>query len=234
MIKIYCSVLKRPKTLFETEEDAHRFIWDNVLEPETTLITPYFCEACNCWHITSTNTVRCSLVDRGEALRIDLPPKKVIDEEVARDEMIKRGMKRINKLISNIEGDLGKKKYKEYTKDILMSHLEKVNSTEVELNELLTTKIINSVKGAKKHKDKCTFRINTIKGKIMKGLALNICKRIEDKIEEVKRLRGYGEFEEANELINEAKTEILGLETQVEDLDYTLGLRREIRILEGR
>lgn len=68
----------------------------------------------------------------------------------------------------------------------------------------------------------------------MKGLALNICKRIEDKIEEVKRLRGYGAFEEANELINEAKTEILGLETQVEDLDYTLGLRREIRILEGR
>lgn len=37
MKQIYCSVLKRPKALFETEEDAHRFIWDNVLEPEKNI-----------------------------------------------------------------------------------------------------------------------------------------------------------------------------------------------------
>lgn len=44
----------------------------------------------------------------------------------------------------------------------------------------------------------------------------------------------YGAFEEADELINEAKMEILGLEMQVGDLEYTLGLRKEIRILEGK
>jgi hypothetical protein len=230
MKQIYCSVLKRPKTLFETEEDAHRFIWDNVLEPEKTLITPYYCEVCNCWHITSTNTVKCRLVSRGEIRKITLPSKKVINKE----EIFKKGVKEINIKISKIEGDLGKKRYKEFSKDILKFHLGKVNDVENELNELLTLEIINSIKGAKRCKDKCIFRIDILKEKIIGGFTLNICKRIESKIEEVKRLREYGAFEEADELINEAKMEILGLEMQVGDLEYTLDLRKEIRILEGR
>lgn len=78
------------------------------------------------------------------------------------------------------------------------------------------------------------LQIDILKEKIIEGFTLNICKRIESKIEEVKRFREYGAFEEADELINEAKMEILGLEMQVGDLEYTLGLRKEIRILEGK
>ena len=52
--KIYCRKYGRAKVLFETRDAAERYIeYMNTFRPGANQLFTYYCEHCQCWHITS-------------------------------------------------------------------------------------------------------------------------------------------------------------------------------------
>lgn len=205
--RIYCPLANRAKMLFESKDEADRFIEFNS-EDFTGNKKPtraYYCTCCGGWHITSKDNIHIS-------------EEKDIENQKEIEDINRR---KLNKQITSIEQKIGKKdKYKTKSKEQLLSYLDEIKQVEG---------FMNANKKETLSRARAYHRLNLLRDKIFQGLVFNVYRKIVDEIQEVRKLILLFENKErTDEMLNEIEKEVTELEEKLGYSKLTEDLRKRI------
>lgn len=205
--RIYCPLANRAKMLFESKDEADRFIEFNS-EDFTGNKKPtraYYCTCCGGWHITSKDNIHIS-------------EEKDIENQKEIEDINRR---KLNKQITSIEQKIGKKdKYKTKSKEQLLSYLDEIKQVE---------DFMNANKKETLSRARAYHRLNLLRDKIFQGLVFNVYRKIVDEIREVRKLILLFENKErTDEMLNEIEKEVTELEEKLGYSKLTEDLRKRI------
>lgn len=236
--RIFCHLAKRAKMLFKDEKEAYRFIKFNTSEfrkeNKKAPIRVYYCASCKGWHITSKENTN---YDQEKDIEVQ---EEIIDKVIQNykiknikvlspDEIRIQKIKEINKKLEIIKSGLGKKKYKTYSRETLLTYLENIKEVE--------NLIENNLEISSSRRKGMYSIIENSKEKIIDGFTINIYSEIVGKIDETEKLILYlgRKSKEVTEMMGEVDSDILRLEIKMGKSKYTENLRQRLRnIKEGK
>lgn len=223
--RIYCPLANRAKMLFESKDEADRFIEFNS-EDFTGNKKPtraYYCTCCGGWHITSKDNIHISEekdIEKQEKVinKMIQSYSKDIENQKEIEDINRR---KLNKQITSIEQKIGKKdKYKTKSKEQLLSYLDEIKQVE---------DFMNANKKETLSRARAYHRLNLLRDKIFQGLVFNVYRKIVDEIREVRKLILLFENKErTDEMLNEIEKEVTELEEKLGYSKLTEDLRKRI------
>ena len=219
--RFYCNSCKRHKMLFQTKEEAERFLKYNTTNPEEwdekkVPIRSYYCVYCCGWHITSKPTHLTEEEDiklQNEEIdkmignfKVDIKDQ---DEFVKKD--FKDRLKMINLEIEFLKSRLGKEKAVNGT----LENLEELNS-EVDIVSTRFKELISEHPDIDNNRvRKCRNNIRIVKTKLFNSFYGFHVKEFIRSLKEIDVLIFYGIKESAKDQLETVKKKVRELEEKV-------------------